>query len=89
MNGSGVIIMDSQTTIQNHITMQHTLLMGIPQARDEYLMNPVKDRDFFKALRDVDLEMGAKVKLRRGDFDMTLQCKRIGVDICQWEKVRQ
>lgn len=82
--------MNSQTTIHNHLQLQHVLHMGLMDARYEYIMDQKRERDagFFEALSLTDLKPGAKVKIRRGDCDITLRCKEVSADTCEWEKVR-
>jgi hypothetical protein len=79
---------DSQTTIQNHLQLQHTLQMGLKDARTDYSLTHEKDADFFEALTKVDLTKGTKIRFRRGDCNITLRCMRVGAEICEWEKVR-
>lgn len=82
--------MNSQTTIQNHLQLQHVLHQGISHAPAMYILNRENKRDaeFFEKLARTDLEPGIEIQIRRGDFDIRMKCVSVGTDICEWEKVR-
>lgn len=80
--------MSSQTTIQNHLQLQHVLHQGISGAPVMYILTKERDADFFKKLARADLEPGVVIQIRRGVFDIRMKCVSVGADICEWEKVR-
>lgn len=82
--------MNSQTTIQNHLQLQHVLHQGITGAPATYILNRenLRDAEFFKKLAKTDLATGTVIQIHRGSFDIRMKCVSVGADICEWEKVR-
>lgn len=82
--------MNSQTTIQNHLQLQHVLHQGIHDAPSMYILNRenLRDAEFFKQLARTDLAPGVEIQTRRGDFNVRMKCISVGAEICEWEKVR-